>query len=148
MPRRKVAAIALPALHISVPAKILVCGALVASFFACSGNRADSPDLGVGFRPVQLHWSAAEGDDSEEEIPGKEECVIRVTSAVMAAPEVHASKVADLEYSATCVPNREKAGWFQFEGKCLNSAAKGAPECHWTAECGSGKVVVNFHNEL
>jgi len=101
MRRRKVAVIALRAPHISVPAKILVCGALVASFSACSGNRSDSPDLGVGFRPVQLHWSAAEGVDPDAEMPGKDECVIRVTAAVMAAPEVHASKVAELEYSAT-----------------------------------------------
>jgi len=74
--------------------------------------------------------------------------VIRVTNAVMAAPEVHASKVAELEYSATFAPDRSRAGWFVFEGICLNSAAKGAPECRWTAECGAGKVVVNFHNEL
>ncbi|MBQ3779017.1 MAG: hypothetical protein IKR75_10310 [Fibrobacter sp.] len=120
----------------------------MASFSACTGNRSDSPDLGVGFRPVQLHWSAAEGVDPDAEMPGKGECVIRVTNAVMAAPEVHASKVAELEYSATFAPDRSRAGWFVFEGICLNSAAKGAPECRWTAECGAGKVVVNFHNEL
>lgn len=148
MPRRKVAVIALRVPHISVPAKILVCGALVASFSACSGNRSDSPDLGVGFRPVQLHWSAAEGVDPDAEMPGKDECVIRVTAAVMAAPEVHASKVAELEYSATFAPDRERAEWFVFKGNCLNTAAKGALECHWTAECGPRKVVVNFHNEL
>lgn len=148
MPRRKVDAIALPALHISVLAKILVCGTLVVSLSACTGSRSDSPDLGVGFKPVQLHWSAVDGDDSGKSLPGKDECVIRVTGAVMAAPEVHASKIAELEYSATCVPNRDKAGWFIFEGKCLNRAAVGTPECHWTAECGPGKVVVNFHNEL
>ena len=148
MPRRKVDAIALPAPHISVLAKILACGALVAPFFACSGNRSDSPDLGVGFRPVQLHWSAAEGVDPDAEMPGKDECVIRVTNAVMAAPEVQASKVAELEYSATFAPDRKRSGWFLFEGKCLNKAARGAPECRWTAECGPRKVVVNFHNEL
>lgn len=145
---RKAAAIALRAPHISVPAKILVCGALVASFFACSGNRSDSPDLGVGFRPVQLHWSAAEGVDTDAEMPGKDECVIRVTAAVMAAPEVHASKIEELEYSTTFAPDRKRAGWFIFEGNCLNSAARGAPEYHWTAECGPKEVVVNFHNEL
>ena len=72
----------------------------------------------------------------EEFLPSEKErpcrLHIRVTSAVMAAPEVHASKVAELEYSATFAPDRSRAGWFQFEGKCLNSAAKGAPECHWT----------------
>lgn len=148
MPRRKVAAIALPAPHISVLAKILVCGALAASLSACTGNRSDSPDLGVGFRPVQLHWSAAEGVDPDAEMPGREDCVIRVTSSVMAAPEVQASKVAELEYSATYAPDRDRAGWFVFEGKCLNKEARGAPECHWTAECSPRKVVVNFHNEL
>ena len=148
MPRRKVDAIALPAQHISVLAKILVCGALSASLSACTGSRSDSPDLGVGFRPVQLHWSDADDDETDADLPGKDECVIRVTNAVMTAPEVHASKVADLEYSATCVPDRDRAGWFIFEGKCLNTAARGAPECRWTAECGPRKVVVNFHNEL
>lgn len=111
---------------------------------SCAGSK--NVDLDTEFKPVQLHWSAADGVDPEGEYPGKDACVIRLTGAIMSATEVQASKMESLEYSATFAPDGKT---FVFVGKCVNSELLGAPECSWKATCdGGGKIVVNFHNEL
>ena len=124
-----------------------ICMAVLSS--CASGRDSGAADLDSGFKPVQLHWSAAEGMDPEADVPGKDACVIRVTGAVMKAPEVLASKVEELEYSVTLSPDANSPNSFIFVGKCLNSVILESVECSWRATCdGSGKIVVNFHNEL
>lgn len=111
---------------------------------SCAGSK--NVDLDTEFKPVQLHWSAADGVDPEGEYPGKDACVIRLTGAIMSAPEVKASKMESLEYTATFAPDGKT---FVFVGKCVNSELLAVPECSWSASCdGDGKIVVNFHNEL
>lgn len=114
-----------------------------------TGRDAGAADLDSGFKQVQLHWSAAEGFDPDGEYPGKDDCVIRLTGAIMSAPEVQASKMSSLEYVATFAMDANSTNTFVFVGKCLNSAVFESVECNWRATCdGSGKIVVNFHNEL
>lgn len=154
MRQRKAAVTALPVQRTSVLARmrfhlfsILITAICMAVLSSCAGSR--HADLESEFKPVQLHWSAAEGVDPDAEYPGKDACVIRLTGVIMSAPEVQASKVESLEYSVTIAPDAKTPNAFVFVGKCLNSAISGAPECRWDATCdGDGKIVVNFHNEL
>lgn len=154
---RKAVVTALPVQHTSVLAKMrfhlftlfmtAICMAVLSS--CASVRNAKDSDQEVKFKPIQLHWSAAAGVNPEAELPGKDDCVIRVTGAIMVAPEVQASKVDELEYSATYAPDAKSPNSFVFVGKCLNTAISGAAECDWDATCdGDGKIVVNFHNEL
>lgn len=128
----------------------MIAAICMAALSSCASKRNEtSPDLGVGFKPIQLHWSAAEGVDPDEEFPGKDACVIRITGSVMSAAEVQASPQQELEYLATYAPDANRPGTFVFKGVCAGTADKSAKECVWDATCDElGKVVVNFHNEL
>lgn len=151
---RKVAVTVLPVPRTSVLAKmrinlfvIFMTAICMAVLSSCAGSK--SVDLDHGFKPVQLHWSAAEGVDPEAEYPGKDACVIRLTGVIMSTPEVLSSKMSSLDYKATFAPDEKSPKSFVFVGKCENSEFLGAPECQWVASCdGDGKIVVNFHNEL
>lgn len=100
----------------------------------------------VEFRPLQLHWFVVPGQ-SEDELPNKDACVIRLTGRLMGEPAVQASPVEELEYRVLYGASTEYPEIIEFKGICEDDARLGYPECRWSATCDSQlNIVVKFHN--
>lgn len=100
----------------------------------------------VEFRPLQLHWFVVSGQ-SEDDLPNKDACVIRLTGRLMGEPAVQASPVEELEYRVVYGKSEKNAETLYFEGICEDNALSGKPECKWSATCDSQlNIVVKFHN--
>jgi len=100
----------------------------------------------VEFRPLQLHWFVAPGQN-EDELPNKDACVIRLTGKLMAEPAVQASPVGELEYRVVYGQSTEMAEILEFKGICEDDALQNNVECQWSATCDSQlNIVVKFHN--
>lgn len=109
-----------------------------------SGCAKKEPE--VDFRPMQLHWTVAPGQD-ENSMTGKDLCVIKITSRLMAEKPVQASTAGELSYDVVFGKSAENAEILEFKGICEDSALASMPECSWFATCDSqGKVVVKFNN--
>ena len=100
----------------------------------------------VDFKPLQMHWVLAEGED-EAQMPRKDECVILLTARLMAEPPVQASTAGELSYKVTYGRSSENPEILKFDGICKDLSIMDKPECRWEATCDADcKVVVNFHN--
>lgn len=100
----------------------------------------------MDFRPMQLHWTVAPGQD-ENSMTGKDLCVIKITSRLMAETPVQASTAGELSYDVVFGKSAENAEILEFKGICEDSSLASMPECSWFATCDSqGKVVVKFNN--
>lgn len=98
------------------------------------------------FRPLQIHWTLAAGE-SEQSMPTKDNCVIRLTAKLMGEPPVQESPAEEIAYNVTYGTLKEKPGTLYFNGTCSDLALKGAKECAWSATCDESlNVVVKFHN--
>lgn len=112
--------------------------------FLLSGCAKKEPE--VDFKPLQMHWILAEGED-ESQMPRKDECVILLTARLMAEPPVQASTAGELSYKVTYGRSSENPEILKFDGICKDLSIMDKSECRWTATCDADcKVVVNFHN--
>lgn len=103
-------------------------------------------ELQAEFRPLQLHWFVVEGQ-AEEDLPNRDNCVIRLTGRLMGEAPVQASPVEELEYRVYYGKSAENGETLQFAGICEDQALVSRPECRWSATCDSGlNIVVKFHN--
>ena len=102
-------------------------------------------DPQVDFMPIQIHWSVAAGQ-SEDNLPNKDVCVIKVTSTLMSEPMVTSSTLSELVYVATYGLSAENPEITEFSGKCQDPTLS-AKECKWRATCDkNGQIVVKFNN--
>ena len=100
----------------------------------------------VDFKPLQMHWVLAEGED-DSQMPRKDNCVILLTARLMAEPPVQASTAGELSYKVTYKRSPKNAEILEFEGICQDLSISDKAECHWDATCDADcKIVVNFHN--
>jgi hypothetical protein len=112
--------------------------ALAALLLASCANKEPEVD----FKPIQLNWRAL--SEAADAHPGKDACVISITSQIMREKLVQESQFESLDYDVDFDIKGEN---LEFKGICANSGAEGATECRFTAVCsGAEKVVVNFHN--
>ena len=112
--------------------------ALAALLLASCANKEPEVD----FKPIQLNWRAL--SEAADAHPGKDACVISITSQIMREKLVQESQFESLDYDVDFDIKGEN---LEFKGICKNSGAEGAAECRFTAVCsGAEKVVVNFHN--
>lgn len=103
-------------------------------------------ELEVDFRPLQIRWMPLPGE-TDESMPTKDNCVVRLTAQLMGEEPVQASPVEDLAYNVAYGKSKEQPEALYFTGVCDDSSRKLAPECKWTALCDKDlKVVVKFHN--
>ena len=110
-------------------------------FSGCAKN-----DLEADFKPIQMHWILAAGED-ESQLPRKDNCVILLTARLMAEPPVQASTAGELSYEVTYGRSPQNAKIIEFEGICRDLSIMDKPECRWKATCDEDlKIVVNFHN--
>ena len=125
------------------PRSLVLVYILVALLMAVCAKK----DSRVEFRPLQIHWILAEGED-DESISNKDNCVIRLTGRLMGEPPVQASPVEELEYRVIYKKSAENGEILQFEGICEDKSLVDRPECKWSATCDAGlQIVVKFHNE-
>ena len=109
--------------------------------FGCA-KREPEPD----FRPLQIHWNVAAGED-ESQMPHKDECVIMLTGRLMADPVVAASTAGELTYEVLYARSSENPEIIVFRGFCRDLPLEGYPECNWNATCDKDlKTVVKFDN--
>ena len=109
--------------------------------FGCA-KREPEPD----FRPLQIHWNVAAGED-ESQMPHKDECVIMLTGRLMADPVVAASTAGELTYEVIYARSSENPEIIVFRGFCRDLPLDGYPECNWSATCDKDlKTVVKFDN--
>ena len=100
----------------------------------------------VDFKPLQMHWVLAEGED-DSQMPRKDNCVILLTARLMAEPPVQASTAGELSYKVTYGRSSENPEILEFSGICKDLSMMDKPECRWEATCDADcKIVVNFHN--
>ncbi|WP_405341543.1 hypothetical protein [Fibrobacter sp.] len=103
-------------------------------------------DLEADFKPLQMHWILAQGED-ESQIPRKDDCVILLTARLMAESPVQASNVGELSYEVTYGRSAKNSEIVEFEGICRDLSIMDKPECRWSATCDEDlKIVVKFHN--
>ncbi len=122
-----------------VSAALLVAG--ICCFSGCAKNQAE-----MDFRPLQIHWTAALGQD-ENSMTNKDLCVIKITSQLMVEKPVQASTTGELTYDVVFGKAPNNAEILEFKGVCEDSTLENQPECNWSATCDSeGKVVVKFNN--
>lgn len=112
--------------------------------FLLAGCAKKEPE--VDFKPLQMHWVLAQGED-EFQMPHKDECVILLTARLMAEPAVQASATGELSYEVTYGRSPKNSEIIEFEGICKDLSIMNKPECHWNATCDKDlKIVVKFHN--
>ena len=100
----------------------------------------------VDFKPVQMHWNLAEGED-ESQMPRKDNCVILLTARLMAEPPVQASSAGELSYEVTISRSANNPETLEFRGICADLSIVDNPECKWSATCDASlKIVVKFDN--
>ena len=108
----------------------------VLSVLLLSGCAKHEPE--VDFKPVQMHWNLAEGED-ESQMPRKDNCVILLTGRLMGEAPVQSSQAGELSYEVT-ISRR-------FRGICADLSIVDNPECKWSATCDASlKIVVKFDN--
>lgn len=102
--------------------------------------------LETEFRPLQIRWTVASGED-ESSMIHKDDCVILLTSRLMAEKLVLGSTAGELSYEVIIKKNLKDAEALDFTGVCSDAALQDLPECGWNATCDAGlKTVVKFHN--
>lgn len=117
---------------------------LVAGICCLSGCAQRQPE--VEYRPLQIHWTAAPGQD-ENSMTNKDLCVIKITSRLMSEKPVQSSPIEDLSYNVVFGQKAENAEILEFKGVCEDLSLAKLPECNWSATCdGQGNVVVKFNN--
>ncbi len=100
----------------------------------------------VDFRPLQMHWVLAQGED-DSQMPHKDDCVILLTARLMAESPVQASTAGELSYEVTYGRSPKSSEIIEFEGICRDLSIMDKPECRWDATCDKDlKIVVKFHN--
>lgn len=115
---------------------------LIPVLFSSCAKKVPEPE----FRPVQLHWNLAEGED-ESQMPRKDNCVILLTGRLMGEAPVQASTVGELSYEVTYRRSPENAKIVEFEGICADLSIMERLECRWKATCDEDlNIVVKFHN--
>ena len=108
----------------------------------CAGKQEPEVD----FRPIQIHWNPAAGED-ESLMPRKDECVILLTGKLMADPAVASSTAGELNYEVIYGRSSENPETIVFRGFCKDLPLSGYPECNWIATCDKDlKTVVKFDN--
>lgn len=117
---------------------------LVVGICCLSGCAQRQPE--VEYRPLQIHWTAAPGQD-ENSMTNKDLCVIKITGRLMVEAPVQASKVENLAYDVVFGRTAENAEILEFNGVCEDLSLANQPECRWYATCDEqGDVVVKFNN--
>lgn len=112
--------------------------------FLLAGCAKKEPE--VDFKPVQIHWNLAEGED-ESQMPSKDNCVILLTGRLMGEAPVQASQAGELNYEVTVSRNAKKTEILDFSGICADLSMADAPECRWSATCDADlEIVVKFDN--
>jgi len=112
--------------------------------FLLAGCAKKDPE--ADFRPLQMHWVLAEGED-ESQMPRKDNCVILLTARLMAEPPVQASTAGELSYKVIYSRSSENPEILKFDGICKDLSMADTPECSWVATCDQDlKIVVKFHN--
>lgn len=117
---------------------------LLTSFvlFGCASKKEPEVD----FKPLQMHWILAEGDD-DSQMPLKDNCVILLTGRLMGEPAVQASAAGELNYEIIYGRTPENAETLYFRGFCRDLPLADNPECSWYATCDKDlKIVVKFDN--
>lgn len=110
--------------------------------FGCAAKQEPEVD----FKPVQVHWILAEGED-ESQMPRKDNCVILLTGRLMGEAAVQASQVGELNYEVLISRNAKNPEILEFSGICADLSMKDLPECRWRASCDEDlKIVVKFDN--
>jgi len=100
----------------------------------------------VEFRPLQIHW-IAEAGTSDESMPTKDNCVIRLTARLMGEAPIQASPIPEISYKVIYGLSKDVAGTLDFTGACSDLSLSAAKECNWTASCDKDlNIVVKFHN--
>ena len=111
--------------------------------FLLAGCAKKEPE--VDFKPVQIHWNLAEGED-ESQMPRKDNCVILLTGRLMGEAPVQASQAGELN-EVTVSRNAKKTEILDFSGICADLSMADAPECRWSATCDADlEIVVKFDN--
>lgn len=121
---------------------------LVASLVLCVSllNGCAKKDLETEFRPLQIQWLIAPGE-SEEDMPTKDNCVIRLTAALMGETVVQSSPIEEIAYTVSYGRKKESPSILYFTGACADSSRMASPECRWSATCDKDlDIVVKFHN--
>lgn len=117
---------------------------VVLSVLLLSGCAKHEPE--VDFKPVQLHWNLAEGED-ESQMPRKDNCVILLTGRLMGEAPVQASQAGELGYEVTISRNANNPEILDFRGICTDLSMMDKSECRWSATCDANlKIVVKFDN--
>lgn len=112
--------------------------------FLLAGCAKKEPE--VDFKPVQIHWNLAEGED-ESQMPRKDNCVILLTGRLMGEAPVQASQAGELNYEVTVSRNAKKTEILDFSGICADLSMADTPECRWSATCDADlEIVVKFDN--
>ena len=112
--------------------------------FLLAGCAKKEPE--VDFKPVQIHWNLAEGED-ESQMPRKDNCVILLTGRLMGEAPVQASQAGELNYEVTVSRNAKKPEILDFSGICADLSMADAPECRWSATWDADlEIVVKFGN--
>lgn len=105
-----------------------------------------SKSLEDSFRPLQIRWVLGVGE-TDDSMPTKDNCVIRLTAKLMGEAPVQASPVEEIAYSVVYGKSKNVDGTLDFTGACDDQGRMNAPECRWTATCDKDlEVVVKFHN--
>jgi hypothetical protein len=100
----------------------------------------------VDFKPVQIHWNLAEGED-ESQMPRKDNCVILLTGRLMGEAPVQSSQAGELSYEVTISRSANNPETLEFRGICADLSIVDNPECKWSATCDASlKIVVKFDN--
>jgi hypothetical protein len=117
---------------------------VVLSVLLLSGCAKHEPE--VDFKPVQLHWNLAEGED-ESQMPRKDNCVILLTGRLMGEAPVQASQAGELGYEVIISRNANNPEILDFRGICSDLSMMDKSECRWSATCDANlKIVVKFDN--
>lgn len=122
----------------------MLAASLAAGFCFLSGCSKKEPE--VDFKPLQLHWTVAPGQD-ENDMAGKDLCVIKITSRLLGEKPVQASTAGELSYDVVYGKSLRNAAILEFKGACDDPSLASMPECSWLATCDEqGNVVVKFNN--
>ncbi len=123
-----------------------ISGVTFFAVFLLLAGCANKKDLEADFRPLQMHWNLAEGED-ESLMPRKDNCVILLTGRLMGESPVQASPMDELNFEVSISRSLENPEILEFRGICADLSVADRPECRWTASCGEDlEVVVKFDN--
>lgn len=121
--------------------KVAAAAGVLLVFSGCA-NKVPEPE----YRPLQIRWIPDAGQ-KDENMPTKDNCVIRLTAKLMGEEAVQASPVEEISYNVAYGQLSDSPGTLYFTGACVDSDRAMAPECRWSATCDQSlEVVVKFHN--